>query len=215
MEARNDNLKASLGRFLRNACDLMILQFLWIVCSLPVLTIGPATSALFSVMLKIAGDEPVATAREFFESFKTNFRQAFVLGLIALFGAAVAYSDVVYALALEGNMRTVFLIASGIFIGIWLIFTTFTFPLQARYDNTLKMHIRNAFLAAFCAPGKTLLMWLVYAIPVALLIFALQFVIYIGWAYLLFGISLPVYINSKTLRDIFDRLVGGQKDDQE
>lgn len=215
MEDRNNKLKTGLGQFLRNACDLMILQFLWIACSLPIVTIGPATSALFSVTLKIAREEPVETAREFFEAFKSNFKQAFVLGLIALFGAVVAYSDVIYALSLEGSMRKVFFVLSGVVIGVWLIFTSYTFPLQARYENTLKMHIRNAFIAAFSAPGKTLVMWIVYAFPVVLIIFLTKFVIYIGWAFLLFGVSLPVFINSKTLRDIFDKLVGGQSNDKE
>lgn len=215
MGDRNSAFKSSLGRFLTNAWDLLILQLIWIVCSLPVITMGPATSALFSVTLKMARDESSAPAKEFFSAFKKNFKQALVLGLIALAGAAIVCSDLVYALSLEGNMKTVFLIVSGIVIVIWFIFTSFSFPLQARFENTLKLHIVNSFLAAFCAPCKTLLMWVVYLIPAALIWFIPELIAYIGWVYLLFGFSLPVYINSRTLRTIFDTMTGENKDEQE
>lgn len=214
MEDRNSNLKASLGNFLRTAWDLFILQLLWIVCSLPIITMGPATSALFSVTLKLARDESVSAVREFFTALKTNFKQSLVLGLIALAGALIAYTDIVFALAQEGNMKTLFLIVSGIVIALWLIFTSFSFPLQARYENDLKTHIGNSFLAAFCAPGKTIRMWVVYAIPIALLVLAYNIVIYFGWIYVFYGMSLPIYINSRTLRDIFDKMTGGTDHDE-
>ena len=215
MEDRNSNLKSALSSFLRNAWDLMILQLLWIVCSLPVITMGPATSALFSVTLKIARDEPASAAKDFFAALKTNFKQALVLGLIALAGAFIAYVDIVYALSLEGNTKKMFLIVSGMVIAVWLIFTSFSFPLQARYENSLKMHIKNSFLAAFCAPGKTILMWVVYAIPVAVCLFAYDVFIYVGWFFIFYGVTLPIYINSKTLRTIFDRMTGGTQNDKE
>ncbi len=214
MEDWSSKLKASLGSFLRNAWDLMILQLLWLICSLPIITIGPSTSALFSVTLKIARDEPVSVARDFLAALKSNFKQALVLGLIALAGAFIAYTDIVYALSLEGNMKKMFLIVSIFVVFIWLIFTSFSFPLQARYDNSIRGHIRNAFLAPFCAPGKTIQMWIVYAIPVALIYFAYNLTIYIGWIFIFYGLSLPAYINSKTLRTIFDKMSGGVEDDK-
>ena len=214
MEDRSSKLKASLGSFLRNAWDLMILQLLWIICSLPIFTMGPSTSALFSVMLKIARDEPVSAARDFFAAFKSNFKQALVLGLISLAGAFIAYNDIVYALSLEGNMKKLFLIVSVFVVFIWLIFTSFSFPLQARYENSLKGHIRNTFLAPFCAPGKTIRMWIVYAIPAALIYFAYDIFVYVGWIFIFYGFSLPAYINSKTLRTIFDKMSGGVENDK-
>lgn len=208
MEDKNSNLKTSLGNFLRNAWDLMILQLLWIICSLPVITMGPATSALFSVTLKLAREEPASAAKDFFAALKENFKQALVLGLIALAGALIAYADIVYALSLEGNMKKTYLIVSGVVIALWLIFTSFSFPLQARYDNSLKMHIKNSFLAAFCAPGKTISMWVIYAVPVVLFLFAYEVFVYVGWIFIFYGVTLPIYINSKTLRTIFDRMTG-------
>lgn len=204
---KNSNLKTGIGRFLTVLCDLMLLNVLWIVCSFPIITMGPATCALFSVMLKIAGDEPVSTLSEFFSAFKSNFKKGFILGILALFGAVIVYCDIVYGLSLDGKGHILFLAIAGVAAALWLIVTSFAFPLQARYENSVKSHILNSFALAFCAPGRMLLMWLVYAVPV-LLVFILPFepLAYIGWAYLLFTVSAPVYFTSKILLKVFAKI---------
>ena len=193
--------------------DLLFLNLLWLLCSLPILTIGPATCALFTVTLKIARDEPVATVREFFSAFKSNFRQGFVLGLIALFASAVIFADGIYAFSVEGTAKIVFCLVTGIMGALFLTYVCYVFALQAKFENTIRAHIKNTFLLAFCAPGKTVLMWLILALPVALFLLLPQFVVaYIGVLYLMFGISCPVYFNSRILRSIFDRFLPPDQD---
>ena len=188
--------------------DLLILNLLWLACSLPILTIGPSTCALFSVTLKIAADEPVATVREFFSAFKSNFKPAFLLGILALFAGAVIVADGVYAFSVTGAAKIVFCIVTGIVGAIWLTYLCYVFALQARFENSVKAHIKNTFLLAFCAPGKTVLMWLILSLPVILFVLLPQYVVaYIGFLYILFGISLPVYCNSTILKKIFDRFI--------
>lgn len=206
---RNANLKASIGQFLTALFDLMLLQILWIVCTLPVITVGPSTSALYAVMLKVASGEQTHTFSDYFHAFKINFKQAIVIGLIALFGAVVIYCDFRYGIAVEGTFRTVFFIVAGAASVIWLIFTFNTFPLQSRFENTLKGHIKNAFAMALCNPGRTILTWVIYSIPILMLLFLpTEVSAYIGWVYLLFGVSLPVYVNCKTLLKMFERMEG-------
>ena len=207
MEQKN-KLKSSFARFMYAMADLLILNLLWLLCSLPILTIGPATCALFSVTLKIAKDEPVQTVREFFSAFKSNFRQAFVLGIIGLFGAVVVYADGVYAFSMEGSLKILFCIVTGIISAILLTYICYVFALQAKFENSIKAHIKNAFLLAFCAPGKTVLMWIILSVPVLLFVILPQYVVaYIGFLFILFSISLPVYCNSVILNKIFDRFI--------
>ncbi len=188
--------------------DLLILNLLWLLCSLPILTIGPATCALFSVTLKIAKDEPVQTVREFFTAFKSNFKQAFLLGIIGLFGAVIVYADGIYAFSVEGSLKIIFCIVTGVVTAVLLTYLCYVFALQAKFENSLKAHIKNAFLLAFCAPGKTVLMWLFLSMPLLLILLLPGYVVaYIGFLFILFGISLPVYCNSIILVKIFDRFI--------
>src|SRR5699024_12157957 len=55
-------------------CNCCYLNLLWLICSIPIFTIGASTSALYSVTLKIARNEDVIIHRQFFKAFRENFR---------------------------------------------------------------------------------------------------------------------------------------------
>lgn len=210
-----DKLKSSLGSFLSLMCDLMLLNILWLICSLPVLTAGPSTCAMFACMLKIARDElGESTVRTFFRAFRENFRNAFFYGIIALAAIAIVYVDITFALAQEGSLRMVFAIVSGIASAILLTFISYVFALQARYENTFAGEIKNSFILAVCAPGKTFLMWFIYLIPVVVTVFLpLDTVLRAGFLYLMLGVSLPIYLCSRILRNIFDKFIKNEKEE--
>ena len=62
--------------------DLLILNLVFLVCCIPVVTIGPALTALHYVTLKMARNEESYIIRSFFKSFKQNFRQGLIINLI-------------------------------------------------------------------------------------------------------------------------------------
>ena len=62
-------------RFIGKFWDVLILNILWLICSIPVFTIGAATTAVYYVTLKLARDDDGYTIRSFFRSFRQNFRQ--------------------------------------------------------------------------------------------------------------------------------------------
>ena len=61
-----------------------LLNLLWFVCSLPIVTIGASTTALYYASLKLVRDEDHHIVSQFFRSFRENFKQATVLWLILL-----------------------------------------------------------------------------------------------------------------------------------
>ena len=206
---QKNRLATSLGAFLRVLCDLMILNVLWAVCSLPVVTVGPATSALCSVMLKLARGEPVATVRTFFGAMKENLRQSLPLGLIGLAGLAVAVVDWMFAVEQEGYIRTLYFIVGVIVSAIVLAYLAWAFALNAGFENSLGGTIKNALSLAFVEPGKTLLIWIAFAVPVLGLLFLPEIaVIYIGWAYILFAVSAPAYLAARSQVKVFARFGG-------
>ncbi|MBQ6517977.1 MAG: DUF624 domain-containing protein [Anaerolineaceae bacterium] len=201
-----DQLKASFGRFMYGMSDLMILNLLVLFCSLPILTIGPVLCALYSVTLKLARNEAADILRDFFSAFKNNFKNGFILGLIAFFAAVVIFADGVYAFSIEGAAKIFFCIITGIVGAVWLTYVSYVFALQARYENSVIGQIKNAFKLAFISPVQTILLWIILAIPVLLILFLPRNVIAsIGFLYIMFGVSVPVYCCSKILRGIFAR----------
>ena len=65
-------------------CYCCWLNLLWAICSIPIVTIGAATTGLYYVMLKLARGEEGNVTKMFFRSFRENFKQATVLWLILL-----------------------------------------------------------------------------------------------------------------------------------
>ena len=206
---RKNKLASTLGAFLRVLCDLMVLNVLWLICCIPVITVGPATSALCCVSLKLARGEPVATLRTFFEAMKQNFVQALLLGLIGLAGLAVAMADWLFALSQQGSLRTVYYVVGVIVSAVVLAYWAWVFALNAGFENSLRGTIKSALSLAFVEPGKTLLIWIVFAIPVLCFLFLPEaVVIYIGWAYILFAVSAPAYLAARSQVKVFSRFGG-------
>ena len=205
-------LKSSLGNFLRSLFDLMILNIIWIICSVPLFTIGPATSALTRVLIKQASNEsPTSVLKEFFLSFRRDFGKAVVLGLLGLFGTAVVISDYLYAVSLGGVFKTLFLIVAGIVGSIVASFASYAFPLHAFYSNTVSGHIKNALALAASCPVDTVLIWLCFAVPAAALIFLPEIVIvYLGFLYILFGVSAPAWFAAKHQAKVLSKFSGSQ-----
>jgi len=69
------------------------LNLLWIICSLPVFTIGASTTALYTVTLKMADDNESEITKTFFRAFRDNFPQATRIWLILLVIGVVLGGD--------------------------------------------------------------------------------------------------------------------------
>ena len=74
--------ESKFSQLLLKICYSCYLNLLWFVCSLPVVTIGAATTALYYTSLKVIRGEESSLTQQFFHSFRENFKQATVLWLI-------------------------------------------------------------------------------------------------------------------------------------
>ena len=203
---QNSKLKDGLISFLTIAGDLMALNILWLVCSLPIITIGPSTNALFSVTLKLAEGESVSVLKTFFKAFKENFKQSLLVGAFSIFVIITLYADVNYILAIEGTIQKIFIVVACLVLGVLLSTITYLNGLIAKFNNSLKGHIINTFKLAFVNPIQTILMWLILLIPFLCLLFIQPIVLlYLGWFFILFLISLPAYICSIIMTGVFKR----------
>ena len=133
-----------------NSCYL---NLLWMVCSLPIFTIGASTTALYYVTLKVAKGEETSVTRMFFRSFRQNFRQSTVLWLILLVFGLVLAGDgfILFRLraASTGGIAVFWtlLLALVIVAAIaYTIVTFYVFPLVASVSNTNFAMLKFSFL---------------------------------------------------------------------
>jgi len=191
-------------RFIGKFGDLILLNILWLVCSIPIFTIGASTTAVYYVTLKLARDDDGYTIRSFFKSFKENFKQSTIIWLILLVVGVILGVDMYFFTRLftgGGTIRTVMLTVFLAMIIVYVAVFTYIFPLQARFFNTVKRTFFNAFfmslrhlfhtIGMIVIDGVLVAIGFVFMVPPMLMIF------------MLFGFPLLAFINSYILTPIF------------
>lgn len=200
-------------RFIGKFCDVMILNVLWVLCSIPVVTIGASTTAVYYVTLKLVRDEEGPTIRSFFKSFKENFRQATIIWLIMLAAGCLLGFDLYFFLEIQitpSVLRTVMLAIFGGFLMIYLFVLMLVFPLQARFYNPVKRTLFNAFFMSVRHIGHTVGMMIMDVLVVMAAVFVLPM---LQALLLLFGFPLFAFLNSYVIVGIFDKYM--PKEDEE
>lgn len=177
--------------FLRRFVDVIKLNFLWLVFSLPIITIGASTVAVYSVTLKMVEDKEGYIGRDFIKAFKANLRQGIPLGLLTIGAVYVVYLNFSLFYAIESNPLPLLII--GLFAGVYFLFSLlYAYPLTARYKNSLRKTLNNSFQISIKFIGRTLILLLliVFILIVCLYNFTtIFFGILIGPTFIMFTIS--------------------------
>ena len=167
---------------LNKITDLVWLNLLWLICCLPLFTIGASTSALFYVTMHMAKNEGSPVTRTFFREFKRNFKQGTALWLIMALAGAVLFTDlyiIVYELRFPQPFDTVFVCINYLLLLVYVLTCIYIFPLQCKFENKVKHTIKNALILGIGHLPQSIVIGFMY--------FAMGFL-----AYLMPEIALPV-----------------------
>lgn len=186
--------------------DIVFCNIMFVLFSLPIVTIGASAAALYSCMQKLIDDrEDDLVARDFWRAFKINFWQAttiWLLCLLVIVFLAVFYSITSSMLDILGRA---YLIPFFLISFLFLFGFQYLFPIQARYKLKIRDTIKNAYLLSLAA-----LPWTVLSIALAVGAFYLTFYMMsfdMGlfiWAVLGFGVVF--YLNSFLFKLAFKKL---------
>jgi len=196
------NLDNPVMVFLTRVADLIILNVLAIVCSLPIITIGASWTAMHYVTIRMVRKEEGYIARDFFKSFKENFKQATVIWLIAMVALFVIVGDYFIFFSDPASIPKWIMVVIVILTYLALSTIVFVFPLLARYKNTTGKMILNAFLLSVANVPHAVTHIVFFALPIVLLIFKPQFLALIA----MIGYSGLAYIGSIFWNQIFKKM---------
>lgn len=195
-------------RFIGKFWDVLVVNLLWIICSIPIVTIGASTTAMYYVTLRLVRDEDGYTIRSFFKSFKDNFKQATAIWLIFLAVGLILGFDLYFVLTMMAysTLRTVMTTVFLALLFIWFAMFTFVFPLQSRFYNPVKKTIFNAFFMSIRHIFYTIG---IVVMDVVLVLLTLTMIPQL----LMFGVALIAFVNSFFLNAVFKKYM--PKDDRE
>lgn len=201
-------------RAMGRLADLMLLNFIFIICSLPIFTIGASLTAMYYVTLKMAANEEGYVFRSFLKSFRQNFKQATAIWIIMLFFGAVLVLDLLILHNMGGSFGTVFFVMVSALSILYLMVLIYVFPVLSRFENKVTTTLRNAFIMAIADFPRTFVMM---ALLVAALVFSLWNA-YIVWyallAWILCGFALIAFANSHFFHKIFKKYMPEEVDEE-
>jgi len=144
-----------LWRVLDKVGSALILNLLWLLSCLPIVTVGPATAAMYETVRKFFLRGEGALVPTYLKAFRANLKQAIPLGLVA-----VVILGVVIAGVMTGMSQGLLAVGAAVLVGgIFVVCVLFwCVPLAARFTNTAGAHLKNGVLLGLGNLGSTLLL---------------------------------------------------------
>ena len=182
---------SKLYKFMSRLTDVFVLNIMWLLFSLPIVTSGASTIAAFTVTLHMAEDTEGQVAKEFFKAFKSNLKQGIPMSFITLICIWAVYLD--FQLFKAAQENNVFFLIIGILTAYIFTFSLlYVYPLLARYENTILNSIKNSFRISmkYFLRSVLLVIILVFEICVIMWNYTTMFVgLLIGPVFIFFTIS--------------------------
>lgn len=207
------NMDNKFFTFMSRVADLIILNVVFIVCCIPIVTIGASVTAMNYVTMKMARNEESYIVKSFFKSFRENFKQATIIWLILLVAGLLLGMDfrIVQQVESTGLLKVV---TYGLYMIalIYAMVLSYIFPLLAKFDNTIKNTFKNAMLMSIRHLPFTIVILLVGFAP-AVATLTIPIVLAYGLiVWIMVGFSLIAFLNSLMFVRIFDHYIPQEED---
>ncbi len=136
--------------FMTKITDVFCIAILWFLASIPIVTMGAATTSLYQFTLKQADDEEGYVWKSFWKAFRKNFLPATILWLLVLAVGAFLLVDVWACLnvTMPGAIRIVCFAMLLCLALVYILTTLYVFPILSRFDLPVKKIITNGFIMA-------------------------------------------------------------------
>ena len=200
------SIESKFVQFLATVFNLVILNFLWIITSVPIITIGASTTAMYSVAFKYADGTDDAVIKPFFKAFISNFKQSTLIWLPMCLASALLVIDAYYLLGHANDGATPFLwIPFFVVLLVLMVTTAHVFPQIARYNVDTRTALHNTLLMSLLHLFSTVSVVALNALPWILMALLPEIVAYTGIFWVMFGASAIAYFNARLLLKMYKK----------
>ena len=198
-----------------NLGDIIIANLLFILCSIPLITIGPALTALYHCTLRsIKGNNP-GTVKTFFRAFKESFRQSVLVWILFLVILAVLVLNIRFLLSQDSSASQMLVYLSMAVTAFAVIGFLYIFPVIAAFSNSLKNLLRNSYIFAFMHFPSTILIAVVTILPMYMTYQDLDLLPLYAFCWFFFGFGLTAEINSHLFYRMFRPYLEQEEQDEQ
>lgn len=205
------NIDNPVFKILTRVFDVMLLNILWFICSIPIITLGASTTALYYSMMKIIRKKDDSITRIFFHSFVNNLKQGSILTVILGTVGVLLWYVMQKCGAFSGEASIAMMTLIIVLIIILEIIISYSFPLLAQFENTTKNTVINAFVIGVSNLPYTSVFAFLNSVPLLLILILPETFLLLLPFWLLFGVALIALVNSRKFVVIFDKYIQDEK----
>lgn len=192
-------------KFLSHFYDIMVLNFFFIITSLPVFTIGASICAAYHITLKLADGEEPYIIKGYFKAFRENFKQATLLWIPLLFAIVFFSADLFIIYNVIDKKYEFLQIPVWIFIFVIVSLIIYAFPLLSTYECTTKQLLKNAVLLSLANFPTTVFITVLHIGILYIASTSGRNLVIVGSLALFFGFAGVMYFCSVFLLRIFQK----------
>ncbi len=195
-----------LYRGINRIVDLIVLNVIFVLTCLPVITIGSACVSMYQLTIKMIKNEESYIVQSYVKGIKDNFKKSTIFWGCLLILLIVLSVDFFIVCSFAKPIRQILLtLLISVFL-ILMMVVSYVFPLMAKFENSLKNTLKNAFIISMSKIAHTVVIVGINVLPVIMFFCVEKMRIYIINYYVILGFSLSAYINSYFLRDVFKKV---------
>ena len=197
-------------QFLSRVGDLISLNFLFMVCCIPVVTIGAAQAALYKVVMDMHYDQEAGMFKGFFKAFKENFKQSTLVWIMELIILVSLACDAFLVFNFFPGSKVMYVLLA-VLAFLVLCVCAHMIPLLIRYQNGLRQHLSNAMVLAVIRLPRTVAMVVMSALPLIVLALDINVFLQTLVFWLFIGFAFIAYMNMFLYKGIYGKLEAGKK----
>ena len=210
------SLENPLIQMLTRACDLMIINFLFLISCIPIVTIGAAICGMCKVCQAIVMDDGRGIFKLYVDGFKSNFKQATKVWLVTLLVIASLICYWILATNYCTGVLAYIIYAVMFLLGaVSLAVLSYLFPLIVRYENSLKEHLRNAGVLAITRLFLTAILLVLNIVPFVLPLLSLAAFVKTMIVWFVIGFGFLCYMCNLSIKPVFKQLEYRPDEDEE
>lgn len=172
------------------------LNMIYVICCLPIVTIGGATLAYTQLCCKLIRNEHVFIFSDFFNSFKHNFKKGILLSLVlllVLFDLLIIYTNVIAYLEKGLGSENIIFLSIASIIGILLTsLISYLIIMVANLNLSFLFQIKNAFILMIAGGWRTLAISL---FNMSVFVFVFTYFPFSGIVFIIFGFYILIFTN--------------------
>ena len=206
---------SAFGRMMAWCLSVIGGNLMFVLFSLPVLTIGPALAALsYTMMRAIREEADINPAKEFWKGFRDCFLKALLWWILVLVLLVIGILDIRFTAHMGGILDYFRWAVYGV-LGFLLVLTLVLYPVMAAFENTLPSLVRSALYFAGKNPLRAVLIALIQIGPLVLTYMDLSRLPLYAFLWSVCGFALTELIACRLLLPDFDVFLKKPEEEQE